>query len=65
MYINYINKVKFLATFKVTFKNTFYKEVILGSFRGARLVLFDLDAVILKLDIRVCTPLQLPLADAL
>jgi hypothetical protein len=54
-YIHYISKETFLLVFKATYKRTFTKENARAGFRGARLVLFNLDAVLSKLDIRLRT----------
>jgi hypothetical protein len=54
-YIYYINKETFLLAFKATYKHTFTKKNACAGFRGARLVLFNLDAVLLKLNIRLRT----------
>lgn len=56
--INYITKLEFLLVFKAAFKAAFTKEYIVSIFRGARLVLLDLEAVLSKLDIkiRILTP---------
>ena len=58
-YINYINKLSFLVAFKTAFNRVFIKANICVSFRGARLVPFNLEAVLLKLNIklRILTPL--------
>jgi hypothetical protein len=59
-YIYYISKETFLLAFKAAYKHTFTKENTRAGFRGARLVLFNLDAVLLKLNVRLrtLTPLQ-------
>jgi hypothetical protein len=54
-YIYYINKETFLLAFKAAYKLTFTKENACAGFRGARLVLFNLDAVLLKLNVRLRT----------
>jgi hypothetical protein len=54
--IYYIDKETFLLAFKAAFKKTFTQENICAGFRGARLVLYNLDAVLLKLDVRLRTP---------
>jgi hypothetical protein len=54
-YIYYISKETFLLAFKATYKYIFTKENAYAGFRGARLVLFNLDTVLLKLNIRLCT----------
>jgi hypothetical protein len=53
--IYYINKETFLLAFKVTFKKTFIAENVCAGFRGARLVPHNLEAVLLKLDVRLRT----------
>jgi hypothetical protein len=50
-YINYITKIKFLLYFKAAFNALITKSNILGSFKGARLVLFNLEAVLLQLKV--------------
>jgi hypothetical protein len=57
--IYYINKETFLLAFKVAFKKTFTQENICAGFRGAGLVLYNPDAVLSKLNIRLRT-LTLP-----
>jgi hypothetical protein len=54
-YIYYISKETFLLAFKAAYKHTFTKENACAGFRGARLVLFNLDAVLLKLNVRLRT----------
>ena len=61
-YIYYICKETFLLAFKATYNLTFTKENACAGFRGARLVLFNLDAVLLKLNVRLRT-LTLPQRD--
>jgi hypothetical protein len=46
-----IKKETFLLAFKAAFKKLITKENIYAGFRGARLVLHNLEAVILKLDV--------------
>ena len=60
-YINYITKLKFLLAFKVALNKVFIKENIYRSFRGTSLVLFNLEAVLSKLNVRLYT-LSLPAA---
>ena len=57
--IYYINKETFLPAFKVAYKKTFTQENICVGFQGARLVPFNLDAVLSKLDVQLRT-LTLP-----
>ena len=54
-YIYYISKETFLLAFKATYNLTFTKENARAGFRGARLVLFNLDVVLLKLNVRLHT----------
>jgi hypothetical protein len=51
-----IKKEAFLLAFKAAFKKAIIKENICASFRGAGLVLHDLEAVVLKLNVVLCTP---------
>ena len=50
-----IKKEAFLLAFKVAFKRLIIKENICASFRGASLVLHNLEAVLLKLNVVLCT----------
>ena len=54
--IYYINKETFLLAFKVAFRKTFTLENVRAEFRGARLVLHDLETVLSKLNVRLRTP---------
>jgi hypothetical protein len=54
--IYYISKETFLPAFKATFKKVFTLENARAGFRGARLVLYNLEAVLLKLNVRLRTP---------
>jgi hypothetical protein len=54
-----IKKEAFLLAFKAAFKKAITKENIYAGFRGTRLVLHNLEAVILKLNIVLYT-LTLP-----
>jgi hypothetical protein len=54
-----IKKEAFLLAFKAAFKKAITKENICAGFRGARLVLHNLEAVILKLDVVLYTPTPL------
>jgi hypothetical protein len=60
-----IKKEAFLLAFKVAFNKLIIKENICAGFRGARLVLHNLEAVILKLNIVLYTPTLLKLEDTL
>jgi hypothetical protein len=53
--INYINKETFLLAFKAAFSKAFTAENVCAGFRGARLVLHNLEAVLLKLNVRLRT----------
>jgi hypothetical protein len=53
--IHYINKETFLLAFKVAFKKTFTAENICAGFQAARLVLYNLEAVLSKLNVRLRT----------
>jgi hypothetical protein len=55
-YINYITKTEFLLAFKAAYFNTIIAENIQAGFRGAGLVLYDPQAVLSKLDIKLQTP---------
>jgi hypothetical protein len=63
--IYYINKLSFLPAFKIAFKRAFIKDNIYLSFRGASLVLFNLEVVLLKLSIKLCTPIPPAVEDTL
>ena len=52
-YTYYINKEVFLSAFKIAFKQVIIKENIYTAFRGAKLVLYNLEAVLFKLNIRL------------
>jgi hypothetical protein len=54
-YIYYINKETFLPAFKLAFKKTFIVENVCVEFWGARLVLYNLDTMLLKLDVQLRT----------
>jgi hypothetical protein len=63
-YIHYISKETFLLAFKAAYDLTFTKENARAGFRGARLVLFNLDAVLSNLNVRLRTPTPLQRDDA-
>jgi hypothetical protein len=50
-----IKKEAFLLAFKAAFEKLMIKENIYAGFRGAGLVLHNLEVVILKLDVVLCT----------
>jgi hypothetical protein len=54
--ITHITKLEFLPCFKGAFDTAITKANIQGGFRGAGLVPFNPEAVILKLDVRLRTP---------
>jgi hypothetical protein len=58
-YINYIIKLEFLLAFKAAFYKTFIESNICLGFRATSLVLFNLDAVLLSLNVVVYTLLLL------
>jgi hypothetical protein len=55
-YIYHVNKQSFLPAFKVAFKRIFLESNIKASFKGPRLILFNLEVIILKLNIELRTP---------
>src|SRR6266480_6688740 len=59
-YINYIMKLEFLPAFKEAWNATFTKENICGGFRGAGLVPYSPERVILDLDVVIRTPTPPP-----
>jgi hypothetical protein len=61
-YVYYISKETFLLAFKVAFKKTFTQKNVCARFLGARLVLHNLKAVLLKLNMRLYTLTLLLLA---
>jgi len=54
--IHHVNKETFLPAFKEAHKKTFILENVRAGFRGARLVLYDLEVVLSKLDVQLRTP---------
>jgi hypothetical protein len=60
-----IKKEAFLLAFKAAFKKAMIKENIYAGFRGARIVLHNLEAVILRLNIVLCILTLLKLEDTL
>jgi hypothetical protein len=63
-YIYYISKETFFPAFKAAYNLIFTKENAYAGFRGARLVLFNLEAVLSKLNIRLRTLTLLQLDNA-
>jgi hypothetical protein len=62
-YIGRINKKAFVATFAKIFKKAFSKANITASFKATRLVPSNLLMVLLKLNVKVCTPTPLLLGE--
>jgi hypothetical protein len=54
--VYYISKQTFLPAFKATFKKVFTQENVCAGFRGAGLVLYNLEAVFSKLNVKLRTP---------
>lgn len=55
-HINHITKLEFLPAFKAAYRDSITKNNIYASFRGAGLVPFNPDTVLLKLDVKLRTP---------
>jgi hypothetical protein len=60
-----IKKEAFLLAFKAAFKKAITKDNIYAGFRGARLVSYNLEVVILRLNVVLCTLTLLKLEDTL
>jgi hypothetical protein len=60
-----IKKEAFLLAFKAAFKKAITKDNICAGFRGAGLVPHNLEAVILRLNVVLCTLTLLKLEDTL
>ncbi|KAK4095738.1 hypothetical protein N658DRAFT_536078 [Parathielavia hyrcaniae] len=58
-YINYVSKLEFLYAFREAFFASITEKNIQGGFRRAGLVLYDLERVLSKLDMRLRTPTPL------
>jgi hypothetical protein len=58
-HIHHISKETFLLAFKAAYELTFTKQNTRAGFKGARLVLFNPEAVLSKLNIRLRTPTPL------
>jgi hypothetical protein len=54
-HIYYISKETFLSAFKAAYEHIFTEANARVGFRGAGLILFNLDAVLSKLDVRLRT----------
>jgi len=59
MYINYVSKLEFLCSFREAFFAFLIEKNIRGGFAGVGLVPYDLERVLSKLDIKLCTPTPL------
>jgi len=59
MYINYVSKLEFLCGFREAFFASLMEKNICGGFVGAGLILYDLERVLSKLDIKLRTPTPL------
>lgn len=55
-----VKKETFLSAFCIAFDKAITKENILASFKGAGLVPYDPEQVLLKLDVVLCTPTPAP-----
>ena len=55
-HINHIDKITFLPAFRRAFERSFTEGNIRASFRGAGVVPYDPEAVLLKLDVKLRTP---------
>ena len=53
MYINYVSKLEFLCSFRDAFFASITEKNIQGGFTGARLVPFDPERVLSKLDVKL------------
>ena len=60
--ITHITKLEFLPVFQAAFDTSITSNNIKGGFRGARLILFNLEAIISKLNIHIYTLIPLPKA---
>jgi hypothetical protein len=59
MYINHISKLEFLYTFREAFFASITESNIKGGFVGARLIPYDPERVLSKLDIKLYIPIPL------
>jgi hypothetical protein len=53
--IIYITKLDFLTAFKIAYYKIFIVESIKRAFRSARLILYNLDTIVLRLNIHLYT----------
>ena len=56
MYINHVSKLEFLYGFRAAFFASITKRNIQGGFARSGLMPYDLERVLSKLDVRLCTP---------
>ena len=59
MYINYVSKLEFLYSFRKAFFASLTEKNIYGGFVGTGLILYDLERVLSKLDIKLRMPTPL------
>jgi len=59
LYINYSIKTEFQIVFRSVFNKVIIQQNVLSRFRRLELILYNLDIVISKLDIRLHTPIPL------
>ncbi len=55
MHINYISKLEFLCGFREAFFASIIEENIQGGFARSGLILYNLERVLSKLDVKLCT----------
>ena len=55
MYLNYVSKLEFLYSFYEAFFASIIEKNIQGGFAGSGLVLYDLERVLSKLDVKLRT----------
>jgi len=61
MHINYINELEFLCAFREVFFVSITEKNILGGFIDVGLILYDLERVFSKLDVKLRTLISLNL----
>ncbi len=59
IYITYVSKLEFFYGFRTAFFASITERNIQGGFAGAGLVLYDLERVLSKLDVKLYTPTPL------
>jgi hypothetical protein len=55
-HINHVTKLEFLPAVKAAYNQSFTPANIRSAFQGAGLIPHQLDVVLLKLDVQLCTP---------